>query len=84
MWTSDKQHVYVALVFFKIEVYLIYNVVSISGIQQSDSVIQIYIYISYIYKNVFQILFHFRLLQELEYSSLWYLVEFCKQNNSFK
>ena len=84
MWTSDKQHVYVALVFFKIEVYLIYNVVSISGIQQSDSVIQIYIYISYIYKNVFQILFHFRLLQELEYSSLCYLVEFCKQNNSFK
>ena len=44
---------YVALVFFKIEVYLIYNVVSISGIQQSDSVIQIYIYISYIYIRMF-------------------------------
>ena len=36
------------LVFFKTEVYLIYNVVSISGIQQSDSVIQTHICFLYI------------------------------------
>ena len=48
-----------------------------------SKVIQLYkhIYVSYIYKNVFQILFHFRLLQEVEYSFLCYTVEFCKQNN---
>ena len=36
--------------FFKIEVELIYNVVLVSGVQKSDSVIHIYI--------LFQILFH--------------------------
>ena len=40
----------------KIEIRLIYNVVLISGTQQSDSVIHIYIYL------LFQILFHYRLL----------------------
>ena len=58
--------------FFLIEVYLIYN---ISGAQQSDSVIYIYIYI-YIY-ILFQILFHCRLLQHIEYSSLCYTVGLC-------
>ena len=42
---------------------LIYNIVLISGVQQSDSVIQIYKSIS------FQILFPYRLLQNIEYSS---------------
>ena len=60
----------------KIEIQLIYNVVLISGIQQSDSVIHTYIYI-YIYL-LFQILFHYRLLQDTEYRSLSYrLGPFC-------
>ena len=44
------------LFLFLIEEELIYN---ISGVQQSDSVIHIY-----------QILFHYRLLQDIEYISL--------------
>ena len=41
----------------------------VSGIQQSDSVIHIYI--------VFQIIFHYRLLLDIEYSSLCYTVAPC-------
>ena len=52
-------------IFFKIEVQLIYNVVLISGVQQSDSVVHIYI------------LFHYSLLQDTEYSSLCYTVGLC-------
>ena len=48
------------LLFFLIEVWLIYNVVLVSGVQQSDSVIHI----------LLQILFHDRLSQDIEYSSL--------------
>ena len=44
--------------FFKTEVQLIYNVVLVSGVQQSDSVVYI--------------LFHYRLSQDIEYSSLCY------------
>ena len=55
--------------FFLIEVELINNPVLVSGMQQSDSVIQICIF--------FQILFYFRLLQGLEYSSLGYVVGLC-------
>ena len=43
---------------------LIYNVVLVSGEEQNDLVIHIYIYF-------FQILFQFRLLQDIEYSSLY-------------
>ena len=57
---------YLFLDFLKIEVYLIYNV---SGVQQSDSVIYVYMYVC-IYTHIntmciyvfFQILFHYRLL----------------------
>ena len=53
--------------FFLIKVELIYNVVLVSSVQQSDSVLYIYIYI-YIYIYLpFQILFHYRLLQDIEY-----------------
>ena len=45
--------------FFKVE--LIYNVVLVSGVQQSDSV-----------KILFQILFHYSLLQDIEHSSMFY------------
>ena len=45
----------------------------VSGVQQTDSVIYIYIYI-YI---LFQILFSYRLLQNIEYSSLCYTVGPC-------
>ena len=44
----------------KIEIWLIYNVVLISGTQQSDSVIHIHISI------LFQILFSYRLSQNVE------------------
>ena len=53
------------LIFF--EVQLIYKVVLVSSVQQSDSVIYI----------LFQILFHYRLLQDIEYSSLCYTVGPC-------
>ena len=56
---------------FFIEVELIYNVVLVSGVQQSDSVIHTYISI------FFQILFPYRLLQNIEYSSLYYTVGPC-------
>ena len=55
--------------FFLIEVSLIYNVMLVSGVQQTDSVLYIYIF--------FQILFHYRLLQDIEYSSLCYTVGLC-------
>ena len=42
------------------------NVVLVSGVQQSDSVI-----------HLFQILFAYRLLQNIEYSSLRYIVGPC-------
>ena len=51
---------------FSIGLQLIYNAVLVSGVQQSDSVIHIRISI------LFQILFPFRLLQNIEQSSLCY------------
>ena len=46
---------------------MIYNVMLVSGVQQSDSVIYIF----------FQIIFHHRLLQGIEYSSMCYTVGPC-------
>ena len=60
------------ILFFLIEVYLIYNV---SGVQQSDLATYIHIYIC-IY-TLFQILFHYRLLEDIEHSSLCYTVGPC-------
>ena len=48
------------------------NVVLVSGVQQSDSVIHIHVSI------LFQILFPFRLLQNIEQSSLCYTVGPCR------
>ena len=45
--------------FFKTEVWLIYNVLLITGVQQSGSVIHIYTF--------FNILFHYGLSQDFEY-----------------
>ena len=59
----------VCLLFF-IEVQLIYSVVLISAVQQSDSVIHIYTFF-------FNILFHYGLSQEIGYSSLCYTVAPC-------
>ena len=56
---------------FLIEVQLIYSIVLVSGVQQSDSVIHTYISI------LFQILFPHRLLQNTEQSSLCYIVGPC-------
>ena len=52
---------YVSMLYF-IDVWLTYNVVLISSVQQSDSVIHIYV--------IFHILFHSDLSQDIEYSSL--------------
>ena len=57
--------------FFCIGIELINNVVLISGVRQSDSVIHIYVSI------LFQILFPFSLLQSIEQSSLCYTVGPC-------
>ena len=52
--------------FIFIEIQLIYNVVLVSGVSK---VIQLYIYINICI--FFNILFHYRLLQDIEYSSLY-------------
>ena len=57
-------------VFFLTEVQLIYTVVPISAIQQSDSVLHIYTFF-------LNILFHYGLSQETGYSSLCYTVGPC-------
>ena len=56
--------------FLKIEVQLIYNVVLISAVQQSDLVIRRQTFFFYI-------IFHYGLSQDIEYSSLCYLVGPC-------
>ena len=53
-----------------IDVELIYNVVLISVVQQSDSVINTYI-------HIFHILFHYGFSQNIEYSSPYYTVGPC-------
>ena len=55
--------------YFFIEVQLIYNVVLVSGVQQSHSDIYTHIY-------SFQILFHHRLSQGVDYSSLCSMLVF--------
>ena len=50
---------------------MIYSVVFVSGVKQSDLVIHIHMSIP------FQILFPYRLLQNIEYSSLCYRVDPC-------
>ena len=59
---------------FKTEIQLIYNVVLISTIQKSDSVICMYIYIyTHTYIHSLNIPFHYGLSQDIEYSSLCYI-----------
>ena len=58
------EHIRIILKFFFHEVELIYNVVLVSGVQQSDSDTYRYMYI------LLQIFFCYRLLQYIEYSSL--------------
>ena len=55
--------------FYFVEVQLIYNVVLITAVQQSDLVVHTYIFL--------HILFHYGLSQDVEYSSLWYKVGPC-------
>ena len=66
--------------FFLTEVQLGYNVILVSDAQQSDSVLYIHIYV-YIhtceYISLFQILFPYRLLENIEHSSLCYTVGLC-------
>ena len=61
------------LSFFNFFFYIDYNVVLVLGVPQSDSVILIHIYVPI----PFQILFPFRLLHNIEQSSLCYMVGSC-------
>ena len=68
---------FVLVSFFLIEVYLIYNVVLVSGVQQSNSILHTYVCVCMHIYILFQILFHYRLLQDTEYSSVCYTVGPC-------
>ena len=57
------------MLILKIEVELIYSVVLVSAVEQSDSVIYMYI--------LFEIVFHYGLSQDIEYSALCYTVGSC-------
>ena len=48
----------------------------ISSVQQKDSFLNMYMHIHVYMYILFQILFHYRLLQDIEYSSLYYTVGF--------
>ena len=65
------------LFFFLIDIWLKYNVMLISGVQDSDSVTHTYIFITYIYIlhtyiYILFISFSIMLLQDIDYSSLCY------------
>ena len=65
------------VLFFFIEVQLIYNIVLISAIQQSDLVVRVCIYIYiYIYKFL-KILFHYGFSQDIECNSPCHAVRPC-------
>ena len=69
MFFFKSKLVYIYILFnFFIQVELIYNIVYVSGVKHSDSVIHIHISI------LFQILFPYRLLHNIEYSFLCYTV----------
>ena len=68
---KDINYYYLKNFLFYIGVYLINNAVLVSGEQQSDSVTHIHVSI------LFQILFPFRLLQNIVQSSLCYTVGSC-------
>ena len=55
---------YFSLIFFFNEVQLIYKLVLVSGVQQSDSVTHVYTHF------FFHILFHYGLLYDIEYTYL--------------
>ena len=68
---SHERFIFYFLFIFFIGEYLIYNVVSVSGVQQSDLVTHINISI------LFQFLFPYSLLESIELSSLYYTVGLC-------
>ena len=61
---------WIALTSFLIEASLICSVVLVSGVQQSDLVLCLWIYIYVCIYILFQILFHYRLIHYIKYSSL--------------
>ena len=60
---------------FYVILLLIYNVILVSGVQQSDSVI--HTHISILFQMLFPTLFPYRLLQNTEQSSLCYTAGTC-------
>ena len=69
--SSQWYNLFCLCLFVFIEILLIYNTVLVSGIQ--CKLIQLY---TCVY-TLFQILFHYRLLQNIEYSSMCYTVRPC-------
>ena len=55
---------------------MIYND-RVLGVQQSDACIYMCVYIYIHTHTLFQTLFHYRLLQDIKYSSLYYTVNTC-------
>ena len=67
-------NVFPLISFIYVDICLTYNVVLVSNVQHSDSVIHTHIQILYI---LFQILSYYRSLQDIVYSSLCYTVGLC-------
>ena len=65
----SRRHWKFLFIYFSTKVQLIDNVMLVSGVQQDDSLIHVYI--------LFHILFHYSLLQDIEYNSLCYTVGPC-------
>ena len=68
--SNTYYHIFLNFIFY-IGVWLINSVLLVSGVQQSDSIIHVHVSI------LFQILFPFRLLHNIEQSSLCYTVGPC-------
>ena len=64
---------FLSLSFFSTEVLLIYSVVLVSGVQKSGSGTYTYTHTHII----FHIIFHYGLVQDVEYRSLYYMVGHC-------
>ena len=62
---------------FFIAIELIFSVIFVAGIQQSDSIIYVNIYMYVCAYALVHILFHYGLLQDSEYSFLCYTVGLC-------
>ena len=82
LWSGQSSTLHTSTLFFIfktiIKIWLIYNVVLISGKQKSDSALYIHTHThTHTYIYIFQISFIYSLLQDIEYKSLCYTVGLC-------